>query len=195
MKRIKEIKMRIEPRKLRDYPWYVRLFFSAQRKKYGSVLNSSLLWARSPQLFLGLSCLFGALERKTSLISPALRSLIIVRVSQINACAFCIDLNSYILSQRGVPLSKVEELGNWRKSTLFNDEEKIVLEYTEAITITDKRVDEQLFKHLREFLNDDQIIELTAAIAFQNMSTKFNTALDVSSQGFCNIEKFKLSSL
>ncbi|MBP9691713.1 MAG: carboxymuconolactone decarboxylase family protein [Alphaproteobacteria bacterium] len=181
--------MRIEPKNLKDYPWYLRPFFSAQKKKYGSILNSSLLWARSPKLFLGLSLLYGALDRKTSPISPALRSLIIVHVSQINGCAFCTDLNSSILLQRGVSLSKVEELENWRKSALFNDEEKVVLEYTEAVTITEKGVNEDLFKRLKEFFTDDQIIELTATIAFQNMSTKFNTALDVPAQGFCTIDK------
>lgn len=179
--------MRIEPKNLQDYPWYLRPFFSAQRKKYGSILNSSLLWAHSPKLFLGLSLLYGALDRKTSPISPALRSLIIVRVSQLNGCAFCIDLNSSILLQRGVPFAKVEELEDWRNSALFSDEEKTVLEYTEAITITAKRVSEDLFKHLKKFFKDDQIIELTARIAFQSMSTKFNTALDVPPQGFCKL--------
>ncbi len=186
--------MRIEPKNLQDYPWYLRPFFSAQRKKYGSILNSSLLWARSPKLFLGLSLLYGALDRKTSPISPALRSLIIVRVSQLNGCAFCIDLNSSILLQRGIPFSKVEELEDWRKSALFSDEEKTVLEYTEAMTITEKRVTEDLFKHLKEVFSDDQIIELTATIAFQNMSTKFNTALDIPSQGFCPIKKRRANS-
>ena len=47
-----------------------------------------------------------------------------------------------------------------------------------GITITEKRVSEDLFKRLKEFFKDDQIIELTATIAFQNMSTKFNTALE-----------------
>lgn len=183
--------MRIEPKNFKDYPWYLRPFFSAQRKKYGSILNSSLLWARSPKLFLGLSFLYGALDRQTSPISPALRSLIIIRVSQLNGCEFCIDLNSSILLERGVPFSKIEELGDWRISTLFNDEEKIVLEYTEAITITEKRVNDDLFNHLKRFFSDDQIIELTATIAFQNMSAKFNTALDVPSQGFCHTGKRK----
>jgi len=181
--------MRIKSKNLKDYPWYLRPFFSAQKKKYGSILNSSLLWARSPRLFLGLAFLYGALDRKTSPISHALRSLIIVRVSQLNECVFCIDLNSSILLHLGVPLSKVEELGDWRKSKLFNEEEKIVLEYTEAVTITNENVNEDLFSRLKEFFNDDQIIELTATIAFQNMSTKFNTALNVPSQGFCSIKK------
>ena len=157
-------------------------------KKYGSILNSSLLWARSPMLFLGLSFLYQALDRKSSPISPALRYLITVRVSQLNGCPFCVDLNSSILLQRGIPFSKVNELKIWRKSMLFNDIERTVLAYTEAITVTGNRVSEDMFKSLKNFFSEDQIIELTATIAFQNMSTKFNTALDVSPQGFCPIK-------
>ena len=180
--------MRIGPKNLKDYSWYLRPFFSGQMKKYGSILNSSLLWARSPMLFLGLSFLYRALDRKSSPISPALRSLIIVRVSQLNGCLFCVDLNSSILLESGTPDSKVKELEFWRKSMLFNDIEKIVLDYTEAITITEKRMSEDLFNSLKNFFSEDQIIELTATIAFQNMSTKFNTALDISPQGFCPIK-------
>jgi uncharacterized peroxidase-related enzyme len=180
--------MRIEPKDQKNYPWYLRPFFSAQRKKYGAILKSSLLWARSPRLFLGLSLLYGALDRKTSPISPALRSLIIVRVSQLNACSFCIDLNTSILMERGVSMAKVEELANWRQSSLFNEQEKIILDYTEAVTLPEQRVRDDLFKSLKQHFRDDEIIEITAIIAYQNMSTKFNTALDVPSQGFCSIK-------
>jgi AhpD family alkylhydroperoxidase len=181
--------MRIEPKDLKDYPWYLRPFFSAQRKKYGATLNSSLLWARSPRLFLGLSLLYGALDRKTSPISPALRSLIIVRVSQLNSCSFCIDLNSSILMERGVSMAKIEDLGNWRNSLLFNEQEKIILDYTEAVTSSESLVSDAMFGSLKRHFSDDEIIEITATIAYQNMSTKFNTALDVPSQGFCSISR------
>ena len=181
--------MRIAAKKLKQYPWYIRLFFSAQRKKYGSVLNSSLLWARSPRLFLGLSFLYGGLDRKSSPITPVLRSLIIVRVSQLNGCEFCVDLNSSILHQRGISSAKIESLNQWKESLLFNAQEKIILEYTEAMTLSGKSVSNNLFMALKTLLSDDEIIELTAIIAFQNMSTKFNTALNVPTQGFCKTEK------
>lgn len=51
-------------------PWYVRIIFWLQRRHYGEVLNSARLWAKSPRVFLGLSFLYGALDRKTSPYIP-----------------------------------------------------------------------------------------------------------------------------
>jgi alkylhydroperoxidase family enzyme len=61
--------------------------------------------------------------------------------------------------------------------------ERTALEYTDAITITDREVDEDLFAQLRTFFDDDAIVELTATIAWENSSSKFNRALRVPSQG------------
>lgn len=116
------------------YPWYVRIIFWLQRRHYGEVLNSALVWAKSPKVFLALSHLYGALNRKKSPISPEMRSLIIVRVSQLNGCEFCVDLNSFVLLKRGISLEKIKALNNWKNSMLFNDCEKTTLEYTESVT-------------------------------------------------------------
>lgn len=97
--------MRIPAESLKDYSWVVRPFFWNQRRKYGAVLDSALLWPRAPKLFLGVAFLYGMIDRKSSPLSPALQSLITVRVSQINHCPFCVDLNSATLIQLGVPLS------------------------------------------------------------------------------------------
>jgi AhpD family alkylhydroperoxidase len=80
----------------------VRLFFWNQKRKYGQVLEPGMLWGRSPWLFVTLALLYGALDRKRSPIDPPLRSLVTVRVSQINHCAFCVDINSATLLKRGV---------------------------------------------------------------------------------------------
>jgi alkylhydroperoxidase family enzyme len=77
-----------------SYPWYVRLLFWKQRQIFGQALDPSLLWARSPRVFAAFALLYGALERRSSPLLPALRSLVMVRVAQINQCAFCIDINS-----------------------------------------------------------------------------------------------------
>lgn len=179
--------MRIALKNIKDYPWYLRPFFWAQRKKYGAPLNSSLLWARSPRIFLGLSHLFGAIDRKSSPISSALRSLIIVRVSQLNSCSFCVDLNASVLLKRGVSIEKVQVLHQWQTSPLFSEQEKISLAYAEAVTLGNEEMNNEMIMKLKQYFNDDEIIELTALIAFQNMSTKFNTALDIPPQGFCRV--------
>src|SRR5262249_27366520 len=79
---------------LRSYPWFIRLFFWKQRRTYGRVLDSGFLWGRSPWVFSSVALLYGALDRRSSPLAPALRSLVTVRVSQINHCAFCVDISA-----------------------------------------------------------------------------------------------------
>ncbi|MFM7084754.1 MAG: carboxymuconolactone decarboxylase family protein [Hyphomicrobium sp.] len=165
----------------------MRPLFWLQKRKYGEILSSALVWARSPKLFLALSGLYGALDRKSSPIDPALRALITVRVSQINNCEFCIDINSSLLLKRGVTLAKVKALSEWKKSKLFNSREKAALEYAELVTITKSKIKDVTFDTLKTYFNDDEIVELTGLIAFQNMSSKFNASLDIPSQGFCAV--------
>lgn len=183
--------MRIAPKSLSAYPWYLKPFFWLQRRSYGAVLDSSLLWARIPALFLPLALLYGAIDRKRSPIAPAIRSLVTVRVSQINNCSFCVDLNSATLMKRGVPEEKVLALSGWRTSNLFDERERAALDYAEAMTFSDRRVDDSLMDRLRRFWNEEAIVELTAVVAFQNLSSKFNAALAVPPQGFCEIQESK----
>ncbi|MGQ0685483.1 carboxymuconolactone decarboxylase family protein [Bradyrhizobium sp.] len=179
--------MRIKPREVSDCPWYLRPFLWNQRRKFGKELESSLMWARSPGLFLGVAFLYGMIDHKLSPIDPALRSLVTVRVSQINWCAFCVDLNSAALLERGASMEKLSSLSQWREGSLFDDRERAALGYAEAMTRSDIQVGDQEFETLRQYFSDEAIVELTALIAFQNMSSKFNAALDVRPQGFCRV--------
>ncbi len=167
------------------FPWYVRLFFWNQRRRYGAVLEPARLWGRSPWVFMGVATLYGALDRRSSPIEPALRSLITVRVSQINWCRFCVDINSALALKRGEDLAKLEELERFESSERFTSREKAALAYAEAITYSDRQPAAEHFARLRQHFDDDAIIELTAIIAFQNLSSKFNAALGVEPQGFC----------
>jgi len=179
--------MRISEKPLGQYPWYLRPFFWNQQRKYGQVLKPGLLWGRSPLLFMAVAILYGVLDRRRSPLDPVLRSLVTVRVSQINWCRFCVDLNSATLAKRAGSMAKVEALDNWRDSALFDDRERAALDYTEAVTITGRTVDDTLIAKLTRHFDADAIVELTGLIAFQNLSSKFNSALDVPAQGFCTI--------
>ena len=123
--------------------------------------------------------LFGMIDRRSSPIDPALHSLVTVRVSQINTCPFCVDLNSATLIKRGVSLEKVEALETRRQSNLFDRREQAVLDYAEAMTRSDVQVEDEQVERLRSYFDDDGIVKLTGLIAFQNMSSKFNSALGV----------------
>ncbi len=167
------------------FPWYVRLLFRLQRRRYGRELEPARLWGRTPKAFLAMAAMYGALDRRSSPLTPALRSLILVRVSQINWCSFCIDLNSSTCLKRGVREEKLAALPQFADSALFDEREKAALHYAEAMTYSERRNDAALMARLKQHFSDDAIIELTALIAYQNMSSKFNAALGVPAQGFC----------
>lgn len=179
--------MRISVKKPHQYPWFIRPFFWNQKRKYGAVLEPGLLWARVPRLFASVALLYGALDRKSSPLDPVLRSLVTVRVSQINWCHFCVDINSSTLAKRTGSFDKVENLEKWKESDCYSEQEKLALEYAEAITYSDQHVSDDLMARLYEFFNEDSIVELTGLIAFQNLSSKFNSALDAAPQGFCKL--------
>ena len=169
------------------YPWYVRLIFRLQRRKYGRELEPAQLWGRTPRAFLAMSAMYGALDRGSSPLVPALRSLVQVRVSQVNGCPFCVDINSASGLKRGVTPEQFAALAQFRDSPLFSETQKVALEYAEVMTDSRMHTDAALIARLRRWFADDAIIELTALIAFQNLSSKFNAALGVPAQGFCAV--------
>jgi AhpD family alkylhydroperoxidase len=167
------------------YPWYLQLIFRRQRRRYGRELEPVRLWGRMPATFLAMSAMYRALDRGSSPIEPALRSLVQVRISQINGCEFCVDLNSFLGLERGNGRDQLRALPQFEDSALFGEREKAALAFAETATRSDRRVDEQLILRLREHFDDQAIVELAALIAYQNMSSKFNAALGVAEQGFC----------
>lgn len=181
--------MRVTERPISSYPGYLRPFFWNQKRKYGQILKPALIWARVPRLFAAIALLYGVLDRKSSPIDTVLRSFVTVRVSQINGCRFCIDINSAVLAKRTSSMHKVEALERWQESELFDNKERLVLEYAEAVTYTELRVDDDLSQRMHECFTEDEIIELTGLIAFQNLSSKFNSALDLPAQGFCRLPR------
>ena len=85
-------------------------------------------------------------------------------------------------SQLGVSKEKIDALTNYATSSLYSEAERIALEFADAMTITCRDVSDELFVRLRSFYDEDAVTELTATIAWENASSKFNRALRVPSQ-------------
>ena len=85
-------------------------------------------------------------------------------------------------SQLGVTEEKIDALPNYAESELYNDAERAALEFADSMTITGRDVTDELFQRAQKFFNEDAIVELTATIAWENASSKFNRALRVPSQ-------------
>ncbi|KTD64296.1 carboxymuconolactone decarboxylase family protein [Legionella spiritensis] len=177
--------MRLSENRFQKIPWYLKPFFWNQKRKYGQYLEPAKVWASIPGLFLSLISIVGVLERKRSPVSPVIRSLVSIRVSQMNWCSFCVDLNSLIIMKRIKNNEKADALERWRESTIFSPDEIAALDYAEQMTDNRQQVTDTCFEQLKEHFDEAAIVELTALIAFQNMSSKFNSALGIEPQGLC----------
>ncbi|NJO56361.1 MAG: carboxymuconolactone decarboxylase family protein [Rhodospirillales bacterium] len=169
------------------YPWYLRWVFAVRDIIGRPVSEPVRLWARTPRVLAAFLRLYRAIDRAASPIEPALRSLIMVRISQINVCAFCIDLNASRALERGIAEDRLWALESFETSDLFSEREKTALAFAEAVTITGHTPDATLKARLKAAFSDDAIVELAALIAFQNMSSKFNAALDIPAEGICRV--------
>lgn len=165
--------------------WPLSLLLALQRRRHGAVLEPTALWAYRPRALLAFLALFRALRGRRSPLSESLRALASLRVSQLTGCAFCTDMNAAMVADSGVPADKALALADWRAASLFDAGEKLALEYTEAVTATPPVVDDALFARLQSHYSAAAIAELTAVIAFQNLSARFNAALDAAPHGFC----------
>jgi AhpD family alkylhydroperoxidase len=177
----------IKPKPLNEYPFYLRWFFRRQARKYGNTLTPSWLWGRFPAHFGGLLFMIGLFQRKRFPIDAALRSLVSARVAQLNGCAFCVDLNAYNLLRATGSTAKVEAVDRWREGQLYSQRERVVLDYAEAMTDTSRRVTPAQIKALQCHFDDDGVVALSAWIAFQNLSAKFNSALGAEENGLCRL--------
>ena len=85
-------------------------------------------------------------------------------------------------SRLGLSEEKILALADYATSLLYSEVERVTLEYADAMTITGREVNDELFARLRQFYNDDELVELTEIIAWENASSKFNRALRIPSQ-------------
>lgn len=86
-------------------------------------------------------------------------------------------------SQLGISDEKLLDLAAYATSPLYSELERLTLEYADSMTISGREVSDELFARLRTCYTDDELVELTEIIAWENASSKFNRALRIPSQG------------
>lgn len=177
----------IAPKPLSAYPWFIRWFLRRQRRVYGEVLAPSWLWGRLPGAFLGMLGLLAVFQRRSYPVDGRLRSLVSIRIAQLNGCRFCVDLNAHhFLAARGDE-GKAKAVAEWRDSDAFSERERAALAWAEAVTLHCSEIDVDAIDRMRGCFSQDEITALTAWIGFQNMSAKFNAALGAEEHGFCAV--------
>jgi 4-carboxymuconolactone decarboxylase len=130
---------------------------------------------------------YGKLEQATAKLNRVegcLKVLAELKAATLTNCEYCIDLGSQVARRTGLTDEQLLALPRYRESGLFDEVEKLVLDYAVGMSRTPVEVPDELFDRLKERFDDAQIVELTHAIALENLRGRFNLALGVDAAGF-----------
>ncbi len=121
----------------------------------------------SPEAYQGLGATKKALERSS--LGKELIELVWLRMSQINGCAFCLEMHGKALRSSGVPDAKLDSLAGWRVGEHFSARERVALAWAESLTHVDRTgAPDEDFAPLQAHFSDTEISDLTFAIALMS---------------------------
>jgi alkylhydroperoxidase family enzyme len=153
------------------------------RKMFGEVPEpAEVMWHNRPVLKDMLA--IGGKIQKWNELDPDLKSYAHMAVASLVGCSWCLDLNYFQAHHEGLDEAKASQVPRWRESLVFTPRERDVMEYAEAMSETPPRVTDELAVRLLEQLGAAAMVELTAVVAFANMTTRSNTAMGIESQEF-----------
>jgi AhpD family alkylhydroperoxidase len=107
--------------------------------------------------------------KNSSRLEPSLLELVKMRASQINGCAYCLDMHSKDARANGETEQRLYALNAWRETPFFTDRERAALAWTEAVTLISRdHVPDHVYEEVRQRFTEEELVNLTLAVATIN---------------------------
>ncbi|MEO8803163.1 MAG: carboxymuconolactone decarboxylase family protein [Rudaea sp.] len=102
-------------------------------------------------------------------LEASLLELVKTRASQINGCAYCLDMHSKDARAAGETEQRLYVLDAWREAPFYSDRERAALDWTEAVTrVADTHVPDEVYEHVRQHFDEAELVNLTLAVVAIN---------------------------
>jgi uncharacterized peroxidase-related enzyme len=154
---------------------------------YGPFRNQVAVFAHSPPAVTHLMGLLLEL-RQSGTVRRRHLELAIVAVSKLNECHYCVAHHKPMLMVEGLSDAGVDRVLDYRDHPEFDDIDRLVVEYTIAVTNNPQRIGDALFARLRARFSEAQIVELTLRIALCGFFNRFNDALQIDDETASHVE-------
>lgn len=146
-------------------------------------MNARIELAKDFKFFQPLLAVNAAIEAGG--LDPKLLHLVEMRASQINGCAYCIDMHSKDARAIGETEQRLYSLDAWREAPFYSERERAALEWTEAVTlVAATRVPDEAYEKVRAHFSENEIKTLTLAVSMINVWNRFNVAFRTVSGGY-----------
>ncbi len=121
----------------------------------------------APDSYRALGAASASLQQSS--LGSTLVDLIYLRVSQINGCAYCVDMHARDLLRRGEDLQRINSLVTWHETDFYSERERAALAWAEALTdIIRSDASDELFAALKQHFTDREIADIGFAVAIMN---------------------------
>jgi len=150
---------------------------AVQERRGGELLNLDRMLLHSAAVARGWNGYMGAIRTGCALAGD-LRELVILQVAVLNRAPYEFAQHAPVALAEGLSQAQIDAVADWRNSALFDERERDVLAYGEAMTLQ-VQVDEPTFQAVRRHFSDRELVELTATVASYNMVSRFLEALGV----------------
>lgn len=175
---------RIPPVSEREVGLLGRLLYRITRRRFGEVPEPFSVTYHHRKLFWAMAVTELAYEKASTVLPARLRSLAVYRVATVVGCSWCVDFGTMLQRLAGLDVDRLRQIDNYATSPLFDETERLVLAYADAMTAQPMTVTDEQVAELESRLGRAGLIELTQQIALENMRARANSALGITEQGF-----------
>ena len=154
----------------------VQPIFDKLTHVFGHMPSFFATMARSPEALSHFLPLYSAVIDKGT-VEAKYKELAYLKTALINGCEYCHRAHSASGKKNGVSEEQIRNLAFFQRSAAFNDKEKAVLLYAERVTRGASAMRPPALQELKQYFNDDQIVELTLTICVANFTNRFNDAM------------------
>lgn len=162
----------------------LRLMYRFARRRYGAVPEPFTVMARHRKLMMAGARHELAVEKASKTLPRNVRELAVYRVAQQLGCSWCVDFGTMLQRMAKLDIERLQQIDKYETSPAYTHQERLAIAYADAMTASPMSVTDEQVAELRAEFGDNGVIELTYQISLENMRARFNSALDITDQGF-----------
>lgn len=164
--------------------WRTRIAYWFSRRRYGAVAQPVAVLAHHRKLLTAMIVGELTLARAATVLPAAVRELAGYRAAVRIGCPWCVDFGTMLMRDEGLDIHRLKEIDDYRTSPHFTELDRLVIEYTDAMTDQPMHVTDEQVAELDRRLGHAGLVELTYLIATENQRSRTNHALGMTAQGF-----------
>ena len=163
-----------------------RAAFRYGRRMFGRDVEPVRAAAHHAGVLIAMAAVETAADKGWHALDEDLRWLAVQCAATTIGCSWCTDFGWYLGHQQGVDAAKVTGVPHWRDSEVYEETERLVLDYAETASVTPAAVDADVVSRLTERIGAKAMVELAGWVALEHFRSRFNAGLGLRSQGFAD---------